>query len=91
MPLSSCRLKWFCNTAIRTCDFLPYLLFTDDQTVKASHSRVLQLTAGPTLDSEGTARTESRITKTSLGEEVGGVKVFSFIQTHSRRVDSTVE
>lgn len=71
MPLSSCRLKWFCNTAIRTCDFLPSLLFTDDRTVKASHSRVLQLAAGPTADSEGTALAESRIKKTSVGEGWG--------------------
>lgn len=34
MPLSSHRLKWFCNTAFRTRDFLP-LLFTNDQKVKS--------------------------------------------------------
>lgn len=84
MPLSSCRLKWFRNTAIRTCDFLPSLLFTDDRTVKATHSRVLQLTAGPTLDSEGAALAESRIKKTSLGEGGrAGVKPVEFSHSYS--------
>lgn len=27
MPLGSCRLKWFCNTAIRASDFLTSSLF----------------------------------------------------------------
>lgn len=71
MPLGSRRLKWFRNTAIRTCDFFhlifsPSLLFTE--TVKASHSNVLQLSAGSPSDSEGTTFTESKIGESSVGE-----------------------
>lgn len=71
MPLSSRRLEWFGNTAIRTCDFLPLSLFTDDLTVKASHSHVLQLSAGTVL-------TESRIKEASFfGGVVGPIIKFS--------------
>lgn len=70
MPLGSRRLKWFRNTAIRTCDFFIFVLpssrFTE--TVKASHSNVLQLSAGSPSDSEGTTFTESKIGESSVGE-----------------------
>lgn len=98
MPLSSRRLKWFRNTAIRTCGFLPSLRLAGDRSVKASHPRALQLSAGvPTSDSEGTTRAESRAKESSLGG-VGGEGseisqilpvIVIFMRTHSRRMYST--
>lgn len=97
MPLSSRRLKWYCNTAMTTCDLLPSLRFTEDQTVKASRSRVLRLSAA---DSEGTTLTESRIKDSSLGGGGGGkprkfhesryMEFAPTVRTHGRRVECTL-